>query len=214
MPSAATPTLNANYTIDARDDPFLGVTAILGLIGPTTLCAINPFADGVLAYWLEQATCAAAAEWIERRTAAGENVYYVLNLPQQGLAKKPAKAEILELRGLAADIDAKNGRSLDDALAAIDRVGITPTLVVATGGGFQPIWMLRDPLPATEENSQRVEAIGARIMHLTRGDPIQNIDRILRLPFTRNFPNKTKIEAGRVVCCSGLLLPKYGVSDG
>lgn len=208
------PSLGTDCMIDARYAPLIGVTAILRLIGPTTICAIDPFRSGVSACWLDEGTRAAVSDWVERHNAAGRNIYFTLNEPVAGLAKKPAKTQIISLRGFAADNDAKNGRSLDEAFAAIGRVGVKPNLIIATGGGFQPVWKLPEPLSATEENIRRVEGIGKRIVRLTGSDTVQNVDRILRLPFTKNFPDKKKRDAGRVVCCSGLLLPQGGGSDG
>jgi hypothetical protein len=179
---------------------------VLEHIGPTTLCAIHPHVPGLLGCWLDDEKVTATAEWVERLNAEGYNIYFTLNLPNAGLTKKPSKREIVELRALAADIDAKNGRSLDEAFALIGRVKVPPNLVIATGGGFQPIWKFAEPLPATDENIRRVEALGRRIVRLTGSDPIQNIDRILRMPFTLNYPNAAKRAAGRVPCLSGLVL--------
>lgn len=215
MSSASMPTpLLGGHSLDTRWAPLLGVTVVLNRIGPATLCAIHPETGGLRGFWLDQSTLSDAADWVERHNAAGFNIYFTLNLPQSGLSKKPAKAEIIELRGLAADIDAKNGRSPEEAFAAIGRAGISPNLIIATGGGFQPVWKLPEPLAATTENVRQVEAIGKRIVQLTGSDAVQNIDRIFRLPFTYNFPNEIKRKAGRVVCFSGLLLPKSGGSDG
>jgi hypothetical protein len=204
--------LAGGYDLDARYVPQLGVTVILNHIGPATLCAIHPQGGRVPGFWLDGSTSAAAAEWIEQFNTAGYNLYFTLNAPLPGLAKKPSKSKIVELRGIGADIDAKDGRSLDEAFAAIYRVGVSPNLIIATGGGFQPIWLLPEPLSATNENVHLVEATGARIVRVTGSDPVQNIDRILRIPFTTNFPNATKAAAGRVVCCSGLVVRRIGGS--
>jgi hypothetical protein len=215
MSSTATPTPPlGGHDVDCRCAPLLAVTVILSHIGRTTLCAIHPEAGGLRGFWLDEATLPYAADWVERHNAAGRNIYFTLNEPAFGLAKKPAKTQIISLRGFAADNDAKNGRSLDEAFAAIGRAGIAPNMIIATGGGFQPVWKLPEPLPATEENIRRVEAVGKRIVRLTGSDAVQNVDRILRLPFTKNFPNKIKIQACRTVCLSGLVLPKSGVADG
>jgi hypothetical protein len=215
--SSATTTLCPSlggHQLDVRYAPLLGATVILHFIGPTTLCAIHPDTPGLRGYWLDPSTLPHAVDWVERHNAAGRNIYFALNAPVAGLATKPSKSEIIDLRGVPADVDAKNGRSIDEAFDVIGQVGIDPTLIIATGGGFQPVWRLPEPLPATEDNVRRVEAAGKRIARLTGGDAVHDIGRILRLPFTKNFPNKKKRDAGRVVCCSGLLLPQGGGSHG
>jgi hypothetical protein len=86
-----------------------------------------------------------------------------------------------------------------------------PTMTIMTGGGFQPIWMFAASLPATAENLRRAEALGKRIAELTGGDPVQNVDRILRLPFTINRPDQKKRDAGRVTCPSGIVVSRLGI---
>lgn len=112
----------------------------------------------------------------------------------------------MSLRTCYADIDTKNGRSMAGAFAAISTVKLPPDLVLLTGGGFQPLWLFKQPLPNTEVNASRVEALGAQIAELTGGDAVANVDRILRLPFTVNYPNQKKRSAGRVACLSGVVL--------
>lgn len=103
-----------------------------------------------------------------------------------------------------ADLDAKGGRTLDqlrDALLLLP----TPSVIIASGGGYQPIWLLPEPIPATPEAIIHSETLSRRIAGLAGGDAVQSVDHILRMPFTLNFPDETKRAAGRTVCASGLL---------
>jgi len=75
-----------------------------------------------------------------------------------------------------------------------------------SGGGYQPIWLFEEPIPATPENTARVESLGSNIATLINGDGVQNIDRILRVPFTRNFPDAKKRKAGRPETISGIVI--------
>jgi hypothetical protein len=180
---------------------------ILQCVGSTTLVALEPDRRGPpLGCWLDESTLARAASWAERRGAVGYNVYYTLNEPCAGLARKLRKEDIDSLRGVPADVDAKSGRSLEGAEEAIARVPLAPSLIIFTGGGYQPLWLFDAALPATPDNIERVEAIGTAIAHVTEGDPVQNVDRILRVPFTLNFPNAKKRAAGRVICPSGIVI--------
>jgi hypothetical protein len=175
MPPSATGQSDG-YEIEARYAPSLALTVLLSRVGPTTLCAIDPASGTIHSLWLEQRPLEVAVDWVDQHNTVDFNIYFTLNLPKQRQARKPAKADIVELRGLAADIDAKDGRTLETAFAAIGNVGVNPQLIIASGGGFQPIWIFLEPLPATQENIKRVEAAGARTAHLTGGDRVQSID--------------------------------------
>ena len=147
------------------------------------------------------------AAWATERSKAGFNLYFTPNLPTAGLARKPAKADVTALRALYADVDAKGETSLTAAHAAILALPMPPaSFVIATGGGFQPVWLFEAPMLATPDLVAQVERDGAAVARLTGGDPVQNVDRILRLPFTMNHLNVNKRKAGRVPCPSGLVL--------
>lgn len=190
--------------LDVRNDPAAGLAFVLDVIGSTTVVAIHPDHGSIGGRWLDASTQASVTAWAAEQSAAGFNLYFAVNLPTANMAKKPSRADITAIRGVFADVDAKAGRSLDQALTAV-MVLPPPSLVIATGGGFQPLWMLDRPVLATEESMAEAEAVGRHIARLTDGDAVQNVDRILRLPFTVNYPNAKKRRAGRVTTCSGLV---------
>ena len=94
---------------------------------------------------------------------------------------------------------------MEGCLDAIANLGLPPSLIIVSGGGYQPIWLLDAPLPAEGENVAQVEGVARRVAALTGGDAVQNADRILRVPFTMNYPNETKRRVGRVPRPSGVL---------
>lgn len=193
--------------VDARNDPRAGLRFILDRLGPTTLVAIHPDGtDRITGQWLDDASMEAAVEWAERKNRAGFNLYFTPNLPRVSLAKKPRKADIEAIRCLYADVDAKDGRTLDQALDAVVSLPLQPTLIIASGGGYQPIWALDQAVPATPEATAWAEAAGAALAGMIVGDAVQNIDRVLRLPFTMNYPDAKKRTAGRVPCLAGVVL--------
>jgi hypothetical protein len=181
------------------DRPDAGCLLILRDIGPTTLVAIRPDSGMDGAAWLDETTLPSAASWAVQRNGAGANLYFTLNEPSTGLCRKAAKSDIRSLRGIGADIDAKDGRSLEDARVAIGGVPSQPSLIIMSGGGWQPLWLFEAPVRATQE------AVGRTIAQLTGGDAVQNVDRVYRLPFTVNYPNKRKREQGRTACLSGII---------
>lgn len=194
----------AGPAIEARDDPAAGLTFVLKALGATTIVAIHPDTGMVKARWLDAATLADVAAWAASMSAAGFNLYFTPNLPAPGMERKAAKADMSAVRAVFADVDAKGGQSLEGARAAVLALP-PPSFIIASGGGFQPVWVLDAPMPATPDVVAAVEAVGRRLAALAGGDPVQNVDRILRLPFTVNYPNATKRAAGRGVSLSGLL---------
>lgn len=118
-------------------------------------------------------------------------LYYQLNRPRPDLRnRKATKADIEIVRGLHADIDMADAATL----ARIRAFAPRPTLIVFSGGGYQPLWLLQDP--TTEFD--RVERLNRAIARVLGGDNCHNVDRLLRLPGTINMPNTKKRAAGRV----------------
>ena len=193
-------------SIDVRHDVEAGLQWVLDYIGPTTIVAIEP--DGpTTARYFDETITPAVTRWAKARNGAGKNLYFHINEPKAGLAKKAAKADIIKIRAVAfLDIDAKDGRSLEQALAAIISSSLPPaSAIIASGGGFQPLWLLDVPVPASPNVVARLEALGERLEPMTGSDAVRNIDRILRLPFTKNYPNAKKQAAGRGISVAGLV---------
>ncbi len=187
------------------------------MLGPTTVVAIHPDSGGIKAKWLDPTTLTATTEWAERLNATGYNLYFCPNEPRRRTSKKPRKADIEGIRAVYADVDAKDGRTSEQAWGAILALPAPPSLTIMTGGGFQPVWLLKEPVPASAETALQAEAISGRIAELSLGDPVGNIDRILRVPFTLNFPTAKKRAAGRTPCPAGLVVlsvaPQYTLEE-
>ena len=198
--------LRSATTTVVEDDPKLGLSYVLGVFGSTTLTAIHPDSHQISGCYLDENSRASATVWAQDKNQAGYNLYFAANRPKPGLAKKASKQDIHSITAVYGDIDAKDGRTMEEALSAVLRIQPAPSLIIMSGGGYQPIWMLRKPLLVTPENIRRAEGIGRRIAAEAGGDAVQNIDRILRVPFTRNFPDAKKRAAGREVCLSGIVV--------
>jgi hypothetical protein len=143
-----------------------------------------------------------------RANAHGFNVYFSLNIVRAGVNKKAAKDDIETIRAIAGDADwnrkAFHGR-FGEGMQALGSTVLTalikatspqPSWIIFTGGGLQPIWLIK-PLPNTPENQARAEAVGAYVADRFGGDGVQNVDRILRLPGTVNHPKTSKRDAGQ-----------------
>jgi hypothetical protein len=194
--------------IDAVVDYERAAKWLIG-VGPTTLWANFPDTGRQAAIWFDGSDLTGVAEWMQRwnsdRDDARFNIYQHANLPRTGLSKKAEKPDIVAFRYIVGDVDGDKGRDVATAWTTIGKVPRPPSFVVMSGGGFNAYWALSEPLPNTPDTLRRVEALGKRIARLTGGDSVQNVDRVLRTPFTINWPNKAKRDRGRVSCPSGIV---------
>ena len=146
--------------------------------------------------------------------ARGYNIYYTLNRVSDGVIKKPSKSEIEVIQAVCGDIDWDRKKFCGDIVNGFAELAekadrlmsmeCPPTLIVSTGGGLQPIWFI-EALPNTPENIIRAEAVGKYIEGQFGGDPVWNIDRVLRLPGTINYPKKSKRDAGQTTALARIL---------
>src|SRR5690606_27916419 len=82
----------------------------------------------------------AAASFIDLHQGMA-GIYYQFNRPRLELQnRKATKADIEFVRGLHVDIDVADEKVLERIKAHIPE----PSIVVFSGGGYQPLWLLRD----------------------------------------------------------------------
>jgi P4 family phage/plasmid primase-like protien len=166
--------------------------------GLTTFCSI-PAAGGApsgltfdLPYDIE-----AAAEWGYAQNIRLRGVYWSVNPSTSRLSKKPSKSDIAHGRFLHRDIDPSKDPSIPylkrhaDILAKIEMFQETepvPAIIIDSGHGCYPIYRLDVPADknATEAANQYIGR--------DDGDGTWNIDRLLRLPGTINWPQQRKVE--------------------
>ena len=138
---------------------------------------------------------AAATDWAVTENNMGKNLYWTVNLVAEGCNKKPGKVDIVAARFVHVDIDPpKGGGELDKVMtqAELKALSVPPSLIVDSGGGLQAFWRLDGPAPTAE-----IEAVNRNIADRFGGDNCHNIDRLMRLPGTLNYPNAKKRAAGR-----------------
>ena len=207
-------------------DLSLAFLDILDKNGRHDLCAIHPDLPNGASGKLEAATFLPddhgdLREWIDAQQGK-RNVYVSVNRARddESVDWRLSKDDIGVIRAIYADIDPKKVGGGDasgqhfrkererlDALAKQLRKeeGCPPSLIVDSGGGIQPWWMLRPPVPATPENVALVEGIGRTLKARFGGDSVFDVSRILRLTGTINIPDAGKLAQGRTPALATIL---------
>jgi hypothetical protein len=175
---------------------FQHTAAFLEVIGDGLhLCSIVP--DGrCLGRWFGE-DVTAATEWAAAENERQRNVYWTVNLAVAGCNKKPIKSDIVAARYIHVDIDPPKGSSTFDKMAALAELcalSTPPSLIIDSGGGLQAFWRLAGPAAP-----EVVEELNRNVAARLGGDHCHNIDRLMRLPGTLNYPNAKKLASGRVV---------------
>jgi putative DNA primase/helicase len=173
--------------------------------GPWVLTAINPNVQNTITRTLTRLDDVSAFITAHNGEA---NIYYSLNPTKTALTKKATKADISQGEYVHGDLDPNDDETPDAAkaryLAKIETLSCKPTAIIDSGNGIQALWQLETELGPEHFNA--IEACSKALTLLLGSKPgTQNIDRILRLPGTVNWPTAAKKRAGRVPCISRLL---------
>lgn len=144
----------------------------------------------------------AALDDAAKASANGFNIYWTVNYVRPGLNRKPAKADITHARFVHVDIDPpKSGGAFDkgEITAAILDIETPPSFIIDSGGGLQAFWRLDGPC----QNLAAIEGINTQARDWFDADACQNIDRLMRVPGSVNYPNKQKMARGRTPKMAG-----------
>lgn len=165
-------------------------------------------------------TPAEVVEWVNSHSGGKWNCYFTYNVTRGPISKKPTKDDMALAVALCCDVDPRAGEPLDAERGRISRqfddwevdgkklAFPRPSVTIDSGGGMQGFFILREPVAldgADGAATARVEVRGKGIVEAFKGetdkkgaDSVQNVDRIMRLPGTVNWPNEKKRKAGRV----------------
>ncbi len=193
--------------------PNLAEAAAFAVSLPTDqvhLCAIHPAGNRPVvgrSFPKTEAGQAAAMRWLTEADRKGYGIYFNAN-EVKPLGKGHAKAkeaEVSTVRFLHVDADLPAGTAPDhvetaraELLAKIKAAPLVPSLIINSGNGFGLFWELAEPVTVTPENREDIKARNVALADQLGGDDCENLDRVMRLPFTVNRPNAKKIKAGRV----------------
>lgn len=137
-----------------------------------------------------------AIEAAAKSNGNGNNVYWTVNAVRDGLNTKPKKSDIIAARFAHVDIDPpKSGGAFDKQAiaAAIMDIQAPPSFVIDSGGGLQAFWRLDDPCA----NLDAIEDINRQLRDYFEADACWNIDRLMRIPGSVNWPDARKRARGR-----------------
>lgn len=141
----------------------------------------------------------AIANFIEQHNGK-RNIYYSVNTPTDDAPdNKLKKHHIKEINAVWLDADPNKDKDFKEErkrllqfakdLAQSDN---PPTVITDSGGGIQAFWMLDKPVPVTEDTRAEYEALSRGLADQYGTDRVQNIDRIMRVPYTWNIPGPKK----------------------
>jgi hypothetical protein len=180
-------------TIDTLEDFLKAVAPPDG--GWMQLCAFDPEdkrAASIALAW-NRGTIDEAAEFA-RKHNTHRNIHWSVNPLTRRIDKKVKKSDVKEMRWVHADIDDAS----EEVLEKIRNYHPRPTLILFSGGGYQAFWALQEPVHANG-NLEELESANLRVLQdlypLDVGT--RNLDRVMRVPFTTNWPNATKKAANR-----------------
>lgn len=201
--------MTANTESDKTNDSLRNKESItflreLDAEGRHNLVRIHPETGLVIGQTFAPGSWEAIDSWISAHS--DENIYYSVNEPRSNARdKKLTKADIESIRAVFVDMDpdkkrpfAEERKRLAELTEQTRNIQAPPSMAVDSGGGYQYVWRLHEKLDMTPENKEWAEKQGRGLAYaLGNGDTIQNVDRILRLPGTTNYPDDKKRATGR-----------------
>jgi hypothetical protein len=193
--------------------------------------------DGAVPITCTFTTIEPALAWVrEHNVARHSNIYFTVNRVRGTIAKKPAKTDIAVVEFVHGDLDPKDDETPEAAktryLAAIraPETGIPASTLIDSGNGIQTLTRLAEPVVLGElvimpdgrpmfspDDTMKIAEVEGRSFAVmlavgAKPDGTQNIDRILRLPGTINYPTAVKVAKGRTIEPTGLIETTDAVS--
>ena len=169
-------------------------------------------------------------KWLAKHNEK-RNIYFSVNSVTRDLNKKAERENIANLDWLHVDIDPRtlldsttnpntperekelkdyfdSERKRLNTLAYNPPASVPPpTVIIDSGGGYQLFWKLVDPfvINGVPEKYEEAKQYNKQLEILYSADNCHNVDRIMRLPGTVNWPDKKKQKKGRVPALATLI---------
>jgi hypothetical protein len=149
-----------------------------------------------------------ARHFILSHNKRGRGIYYSVNPTKTALNKKASKEDIAAAEYLWVDIDPKADETPAQLKSRVDKMKSPqlPSVIVDSGNGVQLLFRIKKALLDSAKAIADIEARNYALAIAFDANPsTRNIDRILRVPGTINYPNAAKIKVGRVECRARLI---------
>jgi hypothetical protein len=186
----------------------------------------GPGSRGDLAVWLDRFN-SPRPHHSEVGLWTGYNIYYAVNPLREGV-RRANKLDVSAVRYLHVDLDPRafvpgeDGEGTNEERAAylqkeIERIAAKlgappndipkPHVAVLSGGGCNALWRLEEPirLDHTAEKAEEAERFNIALAVAFGGDHCHDVSRILRMPYTVNWPDEGKRQKGRVAAMTRVL---------
>ncbi|MBW2636073.1 MAG: hypothetical protein JRC86_00860, partial [Deltaproteobacteria bacterium] len=150
------------------------------------------------------------SDWVDKMNVE-HNIYFSVNPTISPMNKKPLRTDIDTVEYLHVDIDPRAGEDFEEEQERILKLfrefKPLPTCLIFSGGGYQGFWKLDEPIMIGGSLSLAEDAkrYNMQLEVLMGGDNCHNVDRIMRVPGTTNWPNQKKRDKGRVPAQSALI---------
>jgi hypothetical protein len=144
-----------------------------------------------------------AVEWVAQRNANGWNAYWTPN-EARPMNNKSGKRDMTRARFFWADCDPDvfRHRGYEPARqhlieSTLPRLRAKASFVIDSGHGLQAFWMVHDGENLASLQAQRdFESLNEQLGALYGSSGTHNVDRVMRIPGTVNYPNAAKITKG------------------
>lgn len=104
-----------------------------------------------------------------------------------------------KMPGIWVDVDIKNNfddkeQALEFINEVIEAEDLNPTFLVDSGNGFHLYFIFDEPIKVTDDNREELQHLVKSVGNLFKGDAVQDVSRIMRLPGFNNVkdPNNPK----------------------
>jgi hypothetical protein len=170
------------------------------------LTAIEPRKDSgtnkIVTATFDEARFTEAMVWLQKYGDLKYGLYFTVNPPDVDVASKPKKSDVPRGYYLHVDCDPTEGTDVETEqtrlIAKLNAFKPAPSGIVKSGNGVHGYWRLNEPADvATVEACNKVLE-----KQFTGGTQTWNVDRIMRLPGSVNYPNAVKLAKGRVEALS------------
>jgi hypothetical protein len=187
--------------------------------GPWSLFAGPPDRKGTTQAWTFD-EIDEAVEFACDCNERGYNVYFSVNKPRAGVNKKASKAEIERIDFLHVDCDPDPDETSEAfkarKLPEFEQHNPELTFIIDSGNGVQGLWRLTSPgilVTGSEVIAVTESRNIALAISLDAPPGCHNVDRVLRLPGSINWPDAHKRSLGRVPVMARLLRVTDAVHD-